>query len=128
MMSVPHPGCFHRRLLFSELGPFDETFHIATDYEFLLRELPAHDASFVPGVVIADVETGGISNTSWRASLLEARRAARAHGWPGIPWLNLMCYCALRSGVVALVGPAGWSRLRRLTTRALRRHDDEDAG
>jgi glycosyltransferase involved in cell wall biosynthesis len=130
VMSLPHPGCFHRRLLFHELGYFDESFHIAVDHEFLLRELPVHDALFVPGIIVTDMQTGGVSNTSWRVSLLEARRASRAHGfkYPGIPWLNMFCRCVLRSGVVALVGPAGWSKLRRLKTRALRRHDDEDAG
>lgn len=127
-MSVPHPGCFHHRLLFSELGYFDESFHIAADYEFLLRELPVHDALFVPGIVVTNMETGGVSNTSWRASLLETRRASRAHGWPGVPWLNIFCYCALRSGLTSLLGPAGYSRLGCLKRRVCRRRDRGEAG
>jgi len=130
VMSLPHPGCFHRRLLFHELGYFDESFHIAADYEFLLRELPAHDALFVPGIIVADMQTGGVSYTSWRLAHLEGRRASRAHGskYPGMPWLNSFCYCALRSGLTGLLGPAGYSWLRRLKRKVWRHHDNEDAG
>lgn len=128
VMSVPHPGCFHRRLLFHELGYFDESFYIAADYEFLLRELPAHDALFVPGTIVTDMRTGGISSTSWRAMLLETRRASRDHGWPGISWLNFYCYSALRTVLTSLLGPTGYSWLGRLKRRVWHHHDNEDTG
>jgi len=128
VMSVSHQGCFHRRLLFRELGYFDESFRITVDYEFLLRELPVHDALFVPEIIVTNMQTGGVSNTSWRASLLEARRASRAHGWPGISWLNFYCYSALRTVLTSLLGPAGYSWVRRLKWRVWRHHDNEDAG
>lgn len=125
-MTVPHPGCFHRRLLFHELGYFDESFRIAADYEFLLRELPVHDALFVPEIIVTNMQTGGVSNTSWRASLLEARRASRAHGWPGIPWLNFFCDLTLRSALTSVFGPAGYSWVRRLKWKLSRRHEADD--
>jgi len=114
IMSVPHPGCFHRRLLFRELGYFDESFHIAADYEFLLRELPAHDALFVPGITVTNMQTGGVSNMSWRTSILEARRASRAHGfkYPGMPWLNLFCSSIIHAGLRRLLGTARYDWLR----------------
>jgi glycosyltransferase involved in cell wall biosynthesis len=126
VMSVPHPGCFHRSILFHELGSFDETYRIATDYEFLLRELPVHDALFVPGIIVTDMESGGISSVSWRLSLLEARRASRAHGFkhPGMPWMKQYCSDAL----AALLGPAGYSWLRHLKRKVLHQRDTEDAG
>jgi glycosyltransferase involved in cell wall biosynthesis len=116
IMSVPHPGCFHRRILFRELGYFDESYRIAADYEFLLRELPLHDALFVPEIVVTNVETGGVSNTSWCTSLLEARRASRAHGskYPGIPWLSSFCYNIISHGLRPMLGTAGYSWLRSL--------------
>jgi glycosyltransferase involved in cell wall biosynthesis len=128
VMSVPHQGCFHRRLLFRELGFFDESFHIAADYEFLLRELPIHDPSFVPETIVTDMQAGGISSTSWRTMLLESRRASRSHGWRGIPWLNLYCYCALRSGLTSLLGRAGYSWLGRVKKRVWHHHDNPNAG
>jgi len=127
-MTFSHQGCFHRRLLFQELGCFDESFRNATDYEFLLRELPMHEALFVPEITVTDMQTGGVSTTSWRASFLEARRASRAHGWPGIPWRNFVCYCAFRSGLTSLLGPAGYLWLSRLKRRLWRHHDNKDAG
>jgi glycosyltransferase involved in cell wall biosynthesis len=123
VMSVPHPGCFHRRLLFSELGYFDESFHVAVDYEFLLRELPVHDALFVSGIIVTDMQTGGVSNTSWRASLLEARRASRAHGskYPGMPWLSSFCYNIINTGLRRMLSTTGYNRLRNLK-RKVGRH------
>ena len=125
IMSVPHPGCFHRRLLFRELGYFDESFHIAADYEFLLRELPVHDALFVPETIVTDMRTGGISSssTSWRASLLEARRASRAHGFrgPGMPWLSSFCSNIICAGLRRMLGTAGYDWLRILKRKVGRR-------
>jgi len=122
---VPHPGCFHRRLLFRELGHFDESFHIAADYEFLLRELPAHNALFVPEIIVTNLQTGGVSDRLWRLSLLEMRRASRAHGYnyPRMPWLKQFCAGAVRSGLASLAGPAGYSRLRHLK-RTIQAHYD----
>jgi len=34
-MCIPHVGTMHRRSLFEQYGNFDESFHIAGDYEFL---------------------------------------------------------------------------------------------
>ena len=39
-MVIPHTAAFQRRTYFDEVGPFDETFKIASDYEVLLRKKP----------------------------------------------------------------------------------------
>ncbi len=62
-MAIPHQGCFHARQLFEDYGGFDESLRISADYEFLLRELKDKDALFVPDVIIADMQWGGVSST-----------------------------------------------------------------
>jgi len=61
MTGLPHQGVMHHQRLFEEHGIFDETFKIAGDYEFLLRELNNHDALFVSDVILAAMQYGGIS-------------------------------------------------------------------
>lgn len=58
---IPHPSTFHRRSVFDERGRFDESFAIAGDYEWLLRELPHRRPLFVP-VIVVDMAPGGLSN------------------------------------------------------------------
>jgi glycosyltransferase involved in cell wall biosynthesis len=57
----PHPGLFHRSSIFKEHGQFDESYRIAGDYELLLREVLTRDAMFVPQVIVAGIQTGGVS-------------------------------------------------------------------
>jgi glycosyltransferase involved in cell wall biosynthesis len=58
---IPHPATFHHRTLFELHGRFDESFRIAGDYEFLLRELLDHDPLYIPEVVV-DMAAGGLSD------------------------------------------------------------------
>jgi glycosyltransferase involved in cell wall biosynthesis len=86
-MSIPHPGCFHHRSLFQEHGLFDESYRIAADYEFLLRELPEHDALFVADVTTVRMGAGGLSDDpAWMARLVrETHRARYQHGLVAAP-------------------------------------------
>lgn len=90
-MCLPHPGLMHHRSLFEQYGLFDESFRIAGDYELLLRELTHADALFIPDLIVAGVQQGGISSRPDSALLVlsEARRAQRIHGqrFPSLPWL-----------------------------------------
>jgi glycosyltransferase involved in cell wall biosynthesis len=87
-MCIPHPGSMHRRNLFDQHGPFDESFRIAADYEFLLRELPKGDAFFMPDIIVAGMRQGGVSSASVNLLLAydEIRRAQRMHEHV-TPWL-----------------------------------------
>lgn len=81
-MVIPHPATFHHRSLFSDLGGFDESFSIAGDYEFVLRELLASPAYFAEDVTVTMMQVGGVS-ASPRSSLKmlrEMRKARRIHG------------------------------------------------
>ncbi len=81
-MSIPHPAVMHRRSLFERHGKFDESFHIAGDYEFLLRELKTGDAMFIPDIILTGMRAGGISSHAGNAlrALRELARAQRMHG------------------------------------------------
>jgi len=51
----------HHSSFFNVHGKFDESFQIAADYEILLRELADRDPLFVPDVVVAAIQYGGVS-------------------------------------------------------------------
>lgn len=81
-MTIPHPACFHHCSLFREFGAFDESFLIASDYEFLLRVLNKEAPLFLPDFVVTHMTFGGISSSP--SSLLmmqhEVDRALEKHG------------------------------------------------
>ena len=80
--SLPHQGVFHRRDMWRRLGPFDTSFMIASDYEFLLR-------AWASGLEIRALESapppvqmcfGGLSKKSPLQNLAEFRAIRRAYG------------------------------------------------
>lgn len=81
-MCIPHVGTMHRRSLFERHGNFDESFQIAGDYEFLLRELKTADAVFIPDIVTVGQRLGGISTVTENRflTLQEVWRAQRLNG------------------------------------------------
>ena len=89
-MCVPHPAVMHRRALFADHGSFDETFRIAGDYEFLLRELKSNDAFYIHGIVMTVMRQGGVSTDPENTllGLREVRRAQIKNGLlrPGLGW------------------------------------------
>jgi len=76
-MAIPHVGTMHHQSLFARHGLFDESFRIAADYDFLLRELKSHRATFVPGLIIAGMQLGGGSSIPSQ-QFLAIREVARA--------------------------------------------------
>jgi GT2 family glycosyltransferase len=83
---IPHSGTLHHRSLFEIHGGFDESYRVAGDYEFVLRELKQAPAEFVDRVA-ADMQLGGRSGRpdSIHATLREVARARRAHGLTRLP-------------------------------------------
>ena len=58
-----HQGMFHHRSLFELYGRFDESFQIAGDYELLIRAFKdGGDAYFINGLIVAGMQTGGITS------------------------------------------------------------------
>ena len=78
---IPHPATFHQAAVFDENGRFDESFRIAGDYEFLLRELLERDALCVD-VHVVDMSIHGLSDRPSNRSLVqrEIYRARLMHG------------------------------------------------
>ena len=118
-MSVPHPGLMHHRSLFADLGPFDESYRIAGDYELLLRELKKAPARFVDDLQpIVGMRVGGISSQPHQAllQLKEVRRAQRSLGFtkPGPCWLMAMARVYLRLILWRLLGENDTRTLARL--------------
>ena len=102
-MSTPHPATFHRLSLFERHGLFDESYQIAGDYEYLLRELLAADATYIPEVV-TDIGAGGISDRPSNRLLIakEVHRAQAKHGLTNKPaWMSRSVIRAAARGLIA---------------------------
>ena len=78
-MNVGHTGSFHHKSLFKKHGCFDESFKIAGDYEFLLREFKDknNDAFFIDKTVVVMREGGVSANLKNRLSLVKENHKAR---------------------------------------------------
>jgi hypothetical protein len=88
-MPLPHTGLMHHQSLFKTHGLFDETFQIAGDYEFLLRELKNSDALYVHDIIVAGWQAGGISDQKFLSSHIEMGRARRKNGFTTPSWIWL---------------------------------------
>ncbi|MDR2085660.1 MAG: glycosyltransferase [Dysgonamonadaceae bacterium] len=79
-----HPSCFIRRELFDEIGYYKTGYHIAADYELLIRFLYTHRISYrYLAFDIIKMRTGGRSTKSWKSNYLlnkEIVRACRENG------------------------------------------------
>ena len=105
---LPHPGLLCHRDVFEQYGQFEDSFRIAGDYEFLLRELLTRDAHFVPELVTVGMRTGGISSRSStiRLGYEECRMAQRMHNihWPGFRWLLGYAFALGRWTIAKVIG------------------------
>lgn len=108
LMSIPHPGLMHRAQLFVDHGRFDESYRIAGDYEFLLRELKHGDAAYCEGLTMVTMQHGGISSNPANTvrQLQEVRRAQRKHGInrPSLRWMSALFKARLRQCSWRLLG------------------------
>lgn len=88
----PHPTLFLRRSALERVGPFDLSYRIAGDYDFILRLFkdPGLRVTYLPEVLVK-MRVGGVSNRSlanlWRKSS-EDLRAMRTHRVGGLVTLT----------------------------------------
>jgi glycosyltransferase len=75
----PHPTFYVRRETYAELGGFDTSYHIAADYDCMLRFLKRGGirVSYIPEVLVK-MRTGGMSNRSLRNILHKSAEDYRA--------------------------------------------------
>jgi glycosyltransferase involved in cell wall biosynthesis len=79
-----HPTLFIRREIYERFGPYDETYRIAGDFEFVARVFGrgAIACDYMPRV-LAFMPTGGLSSSGWRSWATitrEMRRACQVNG------------------------------------------------
>jgi len=81
---LPTPAIFHRRNIFTKYGYFDEDFKIAGDYELQLRVLRSGNPLFLDGVMVSNMQQGGISSRPDSAviSLREIVKAKQHNNLP----------------------------------------------
>ncbi len=77
-MNIAHPGMLVRRALFERFGPFDASFRICGDYEWLLR-LPPDLRAIHSSDPILKVVQAGVSHTRIGRVYAETFRAQRRH-------------------------------------------------
>jgi glycosyltransferase len=89
----PHPAFFARRSVYERLGTFDTAFHIAADYDWLLRVLgPGRVQPIYLPEVLVRMRWGGASNRSLGRLLRKSREdllALRRHRIGGLGTLLL---------------------------------------
>lgn len=125
VMCIHHQGVFHHRTIFDIHGGFDESYRIAGDYEMLLRELKDRDAKFVPGIIIAGAQHGGVSSDPSRSLMVlrEIVRARRQNSIQGMPLLLVWTFCKaiVHLALIRMLGKVTTRRVanlyRRLTGR-----------
>lgn len=106
--SLPHQGVFHRRDIWRRLGPFDTSFKIASDYEFLLRawangcEIRAIESAAPP----VQMCFGGLSKESPLRNLAEFRAIRRVYGikQPRLAQLREWLKATTRAALVHVCG------------------------
>jgi glycosyltransferase involved in cell wall biosynthesis len=91
-LSLPHSGLMHHRKLFENHGLFDESFKIAGDYEFLLRELKNSQALYADGLLTVGFQVGGTADSSPLLCHREIARARWKNGLRGPSWLWVLIY------------------------------------
>jgi len=92
-LELPHPGLMHHSTLFKRHGMFDESFQIAGDYEFLLRELRhGHQALYAKGLRTVGCQVGGIADSYRLSAHREIARARKKNGLCTPSWIWLAVY------------------------------------
>ncbi|WP_299768790.1 glycosyltransferase family 2 protein [uncultured Dokdonia sp.] len=73
--SLPHPSLFFKKTLFTQLGLYNEKFKIVADWDYYVKAICKHDASYehIP-IVVSNFDAYGISSDpKYRALLLKEK-------------------------------------------------------
>lgn len=74
---LPHPSSFIKKSLFQKIGFYNEKFKIISDWEFFLRSIVIHKASYLHiDLVISDFDNSGISSNSENEKLIHNEKQA----------------------------------------------------
>lgn len=98
----PHPSLYMRRSLLDRIGPYDERYHTAADFDYFVRLFTDTSlrAAYMPGALVS-MEPGGRS-ASLRSRLWTNNRerlaSLRSHGLKASPFALLKNYKNIVSG------------------------------
>lgn len=74
-----HPTTYASRSVYERVGPFETSFKIAGDYDWLLRALEIEGVSHATiDATLVDMALGGVSTAGWRTPFDNARETLRA--------------------------------------------------
>lgn len=87
----PHPTFYVRRTVYERFGGFDTSFHIAADYDCMLRMLSQANLNvrYIPEVLVK-MRVGGKSNRSLKNILIKMNEDARALKKNGVGGLGTL--------------------------------------
>lgn len=87
----PHPTFYVRKEFYERLGSFDTSFHIAADYDCMLRMLgqPGFKCAYIPEVLVR-MRVGGQSNRSLKNIILKSKEDYRALKKNGVGGLSTL--------------------------------------
>lgn len=82
---IPHPATFIRRSLFEKIGLYREDYRIVSDWEFFVRALFLHKATYRHiDLILTNYDTNGISSDSaFRKQLLQEKEECLQENFPG---------------------------------------------
>ncbi|MCW5212189.1 hypothetical protein VU04_04675 [Desulfobulbus sp. TB] len=103
---LPHQGVFHNRRIFDQGLRFNSSFNIAGDYDLLLRVLKDNPPFFLHDLIVAKMQTGGVSSNFNNFKLhQEFMQARKNNGYPETIWtLLLRSRYFLRGLIIELFG------------------------
>lgn len=91
-----HPALFAKKTLFEESGPFDTSFKIAGDYDWVVRVFQKRNLRYQHiEEVLVNMRTGGVSGAGLASTILlnrEVIRACRQNGIYTNWWMTLSKY------------------------------------
>jgi glycosyltransferase involved in cell wall biosynthesis len=109
-MTLAHSCSFHHKSMFQRNGNFDDTFRIAGDYDFLLREYKTNkDFPFFIDMEISSMRSGGISGSLKNRLRMakETQGARKKNGFNSISIPIVLWLIRIRAFIImeAIFGP-----------------------
>ncbi|HMD13469.1 MAG TPA: glycosyltransferase family 2 protein [Bacteroidota bacterium] len=80
MGAIPHPSVLARRRLYDVYGGFDLRWHIAMDYDWLLRVHRGGEKGIYSSEILVVMTAGGMSDANMLAAYREVRDISIEHG------------------------------------------------
>lgn len=121
MPSLNHPTVFVKSSVYRDCGLFDEKWHVAMDYELLLRFHARGVKGRYINADIARMDLEGVSKRNYLRSMKEVEEISVQYGYPPVTARFYFYFNALKYGIRITLEKIGLMRLtafiRRMYTR-----------